>query len=208
MQRHALLASFLFCSLTALGQASQVVPPYHKPIEKFESHGESVLDSLLRLGIENKIPLRIIRSNDRLCTRVELAVHGEPATNIIDGLLRQVRGYRWTIADDVLAIEPQSIPSSTAQLLATEIPRFSVADSTAQELEADLWRFTKALLRPGEGSAFSILGSPDDPRTRAFEMENATVDAILNHIIKEDGEALGFYSRYRLIIRSPQINPL
>jgi len=168
------------------GQERRDVPLYNKQIEKFESHGESALNSILRLGIENKIPLGIIRSGDRLCTKIDLAVRGEPATTIIEALIKRIGAYRLRIKDDLLVIEPQFIPSSTAQLLATEIPLFSVGASTTQELEAALLRFTKAVLRPAEGSAFSILGSPDDPRTPAFQMRNVTVDEILNRIVKQD----------------------
>jgi len=188
------------------GQGPQASTLYDKPIEKFESQGESALNSLLQLGIENKVPLRIIRADDSLCTKVELAVQGEPATTIIDSLVKQISGYRWTIKDDLLVVEPEFIPPSTEQLLATEMPRFSVGVSTTQELEADLWRFTKAVLRPGEGSSLSILGSPDDPRIPAFEMRNVTVEEILNHIIKEDAGGRGFCFRSRVTIRSLLIN--
>jgi hypothetical protein len=167
------------------GQGSQNVPPYSKPIEKFESHGENALNSILRLGIENKMPLGIIRVGDGLCTKVDLAARGEPATAVIDTLIKQIGGYRWRIKDDLLVIEPQSIPLPPARLLATEIPLFSVGSITTQELEAVLLMFTKAVLRPGEGSVGSIIGSPDDPRTPAFQMRNATIEDILNHIVKQ-----------------------
>src|ERR1700732_172150 len=61
------------------GVKRDIVTLEYRTIERFDSHGEPGLQVVLRFGLETKIPVGLIRTNDQLCrTKIEITVQKEP----------------------------------------------------------------------------------------------------------------------------------
>lgn len=169
------------------GLISLVTPLDRKPIDTFESHGGIAMDTIVRFGIENRIPLRIILPDYHLCSaKIELTARNQVLADVVDALVRQVEGYKWRTKDGVLAIEPRSISSSSAKLLTTQIPQFHFEPGTTQDLERVLWMFTSEVANPQKGYNLSHIDSVDAPKISVSEMNNATVEEILDQVVKQD----------------------
>src|SRR4029077_7267005 len=83
-------------------------------------------------------------------------------------------------------IEPRMIPPNSGQILNLVIERYVAPPSSMQALGLYLWRYVYAVFHPTEGTAIEIL-SGAETQIAPFEMRNATVEQILNRIIKEGG---------------------
>jgi hypothetical protein len=92
---NAVVMSILFLCLTSTQSRAQDAAPYNTNIAHFESHDETVLESILRLGIENKLPLGIVLIDDRLCkSNVDVKIDGETFLNTANRLLNGISGYQ------------------------------------------------------------------------------------------------------------------
>ena len=161
------------------------LPSYDKPVNHFESHTESALESILRLGAETKVPLGVVRSDDSLCQiRVSLSADKESALSITNRLTAGT-AYQPVVRDGTLVIEPKTMPPNTAKLLNMVVERYTAPPSTTEGLGLFLWRDVYASLHPAESTLVHYLSSPDAVQIAPFEMRNATVQQILNRIVNE-----------------------
>jgi hypothetical protein len=180
----------VFSVALAQGVAPPRARPYDSTVAHFESHGETSLEALLRLGMENKVPFGVvIRAGDYLCKNAaDIAVDNQPILSTVNSLLKDVDGYKAVVTDGVIVIEPQAIPSNSVQMLNVIIERYvAPPDSTMQELGAYLWRYVYSILHPKEGTIMELLSGTNSAPIPPFEMNNATVEQILNRIVKEGG---------------------
>jgi hypothetical protein len=179
----------LFSGVVLAQNTAQPARPYDAAVAHFESHGETSLESLLRLGIESKVALGIVRTDDRLCKNaVDVAVNDEPVLNTANRLLKGTDAYQAVVRDGIIVIEPQVMPPNSAKLLNLVIERYvAPSGSTMQELGAYLWQSVYDLFHPTEGTMMEILSGTNPVSIPPFEMHNATVEQILNRIVKEGG---------------------
>jgi hypothetical protein len=183
------LISILFSGVVLAQNTAQPARPYDAVVAHFESHGETALESLLRLGIESKVALGIVRTDDRLCKNaVDVTVNDERVLNTANRLLKGTDGYQAVVRDGTIVIEPQAMPPNSTQVLNLVIDRYvAPPGSTMQELGVYLWRSVYALFHPTEGTMMEILSGTNPVSIPPFEMHNATVEQILNRIVKEGG---------------------
>jgi hypothetical protein len=184
-----LLAATALIIVWLEGRAQVQAPaPQAAVVDRFEAHGEDALQTLLRFGVVSKVPLGLVLTDSRLCTtKITLSVQSEPALSIVDQLTKQIDGYHWAVQDGVVVIKPGFLPASTSQLLSTVIPRYSVPRTTLAGLDLFLVQDLRAVFHPELGSAGSLMSSPDAFRVGPFEMLNATLEQILDRIVKEAG---------------------
>ena len=169
--------------------SAQPAKPHDTAVAHFETHGETALQSLLRLGIETKVAFGIIRTDDRLCKNtVDVTISDEPVLNTADRVLKGTEGYRAVVRDGIIIIEPQVVPPNSAQILNLLIDRYiAPPGSTMQELGVYLWRSVYAVFHPAEGTMTEIVSGTNPVYIPPFEMRNATVEQILNRMVKEGG---------------------
>src|SRR6266404_699978 len=187
-----LIAAFvtILVSGVALAQnTGQHARPYDTAVAYFESHGETSLKAFLRLGEESKIALGIVRINNNLCRNAEVvAVDNQPVLYTVNSLLKSISGYQAVVKDGVIIIEPGATPPNSAQILNLVIERYvAPPGSTMQELGAYLWQSVYYSFHPTEGTMMEILSGTNSVPIPPFEMHNATVEQILNRIVKEGG---------------------
>ena len=181
--------SILFSGVALAQNTAQPARPFDAVVANFETHGETALHSLLKLGIESKVAFGIIQTDDRLCKNiVDVSINDESVLNTASRLLKGTEGYRAVVRDGTIVIEPQMMPPNSAQVLNLVIDRYvAPPGSTMQELGAYLRRSVYALFHPTEGTMMEILSGTNAVSIPPFEMHNATVEQILNRIVKEGG---------------------
>jgi len=144
------------------------------------------LQAILRLGQTAQQPVGIILGDDSLCRyRVNMSATKDAFPGLVDRILAQVSGYRWSLRDGVAIMQPNSLLPDTAKLLALTIPRYGAPRSTLVEHAAFLNMDIRALLRPNEGTLGDILSSPDEAKTGPIELRDLTVEQILNYLVKQ-----------------------
>jgi hypothetical protein len=144
------------------------------------------LQALLRLGQTAQQPVGIIFGDDSLCRYgVNLSATKDAFPGLIDRMLAQVPGYRWSLRDGVAIAQPNSLPPDAAKLLALTIPRYGAPRSTLVEHAGFLNMDIKAVLQPDEGTLGDILSSPDEAKTGPIELRDLTVEQILNHLVTQ-----------------------
>ena len=192
----AAFVSFLFSSVVlaqSAGLPGEAPPPRARPYDSIvahfkTSHGETSLEALLRLGMENKVALGIVRTDNRLYKNVEdVTIDNQPVLNAANTLLKDIDGYQAVVRDRVIIIEPQTAPPNSGQILNLVIDRYDAQESSSmQELGVYLWRYAYDILHPEASTMIEMLSGATVP-IPPFEMHNATVEQILNRIVKEGG---------------------
>jgi len=166
-----------------IGVGSAVQPQY-RVVDKFESHDEFALQTLLRLGVETRTPLGLVQTDGQLCkSKIEISVEGESIASIANRLTSPV-GYTWAVENGVLVIQPQRMPLGVLALLNTLIPRFAAPRTTLEGLGLFLTMDVRAVFRPDIRTAGSLPRSPDTVLVGPVEMHNVTVKQALNEIAK------------------------
>jgi hypothetical protein len=155
-----------------------------KSIPNFGMSDVSAIRALLELSRTENIPIGIIEDDQRLCTtKISYSAKNAPVATITEGIVAQVPGYKWTFASDfsAIVINRNSPRPVTSQFLNLVPEHYGPAKGNPQVLLTMLWMQVRSLLHPQEGTAVSILSSPDAP---VFEVEtrNETVRQVLNRI--------------------------
>jgi hypothetical protein len=186
-------AAFVSLLFSSVALAQGVAPPRAKPydaiVAHFEtSHGETSLEALLRLGMENKVALGIVRTDNRLCKNAEdVTIDNQPFLNAANTLLKSIDGYQAVVRDGVIVIEPRTASPNSEKILNLVIGQYVAQEgSSMQELGVYLWRYVYDILHPEASTMIEMLSGTTVP-IPPFEMHNATVEQILNRIVKEVG---------------------
>ena len=160
-------------------------------VNRFESHGESALQTLVNFGRVTNTPIGIVISDRALCEqKVDVISNGESAAVVTAEILSTVPAYKWSVQGEVVVVEPRAPVGPLAQLLQISIPRFATPGGILQAQNIDLWMFTHALLIPVGGTGASVLSSPDQQRADAIEMNHVSVVDVLNRIISRKPKGL------------------
>lgn len=174
--------------LFASQRKPEVSPISDRSVAHFQSRGDSVLQTILKLGMETKTPLGMVVEDDRLCQQtVNVSASEKPATAVLGEILKNIAGFGWKVYDGVVVIEPESPSKSIVWLLNSRIPRYAEPPSTISQLTISLEMHVRALLRPQGGSISDTLSSDGAPKSAPIEMRNATVKELLNRIVTQAG---------------------
>ncbi len=178
----------LFCSVlgpTASIAQTRLSPDLsNTPLERFESYGQSALQTLLRFGFETKLPLGLVLANDALCkTTVTVAVPGQPAASMLDELMTEIPEYGWSLRNGVVIAQPKNTPSTTTQFLHIVLPRFVAPQGPLRAQQAFLSMFVKAVFKPSEGTMLNVATSPAERELPALQMKQATVEEALSRLV-------------------------
>lgn len=187
-----LLLALLFSSSLLSGQVNSISAgtPDAVPINHFSVRGVSGRDALIRLGRQTKLPFGIVEDQNLCRTQVVVEVRDKTVGAVLTSILDQLPGYLWSVNEGVIEIRPREVRPSARQILDIVVPHFAVGETTMALLTAYLQNQISAVLRPGQGSAGSIPVSPQATHVAPFKLDNATVEQILNHIVKLKGHGL------------------
>lgn len=155
-----------------------------KSVSNFGMNDVSAIRALLILSRTENIPIGIIEDDQHLCTtKINYSAKSDSIATIAEKIVAQVPGYKLTFASDfsALVVSPNSPRPVTTQFLNLVPEHFGPTKGNPQTLITFLWVQVRALLHPQEGTAGSILSSPD---AQVFEIEtrNETIRQILNRI--------------------------
>lgn len=155
-----------------------------RSIPDFGVNDVSAIRALMDISKTENIPIGIVEDDQHLCTtKVKYSAKSDSIATIAKKLVAQVPGYKVVFASDFSAfvVSPNSPRPVTTQFLNLVPDHFGPMKGNPQTLITFLWLHVRALLHPQEGTAGSILSSPD---AQVFEIEtrNETIQQILNRI--------------------------
>ena len=157
---------------------------------RFESHGQSALQTVVNFGRETATPLGVVLGDRALCDqKVDVMSEGDSAEVVVASILSTIPTYKWSVQDNVVVIEPREPEGSLAQLLQISIPQFAAPVETLQGQNISLWMFIHAEVVPQGGTGASVL-SGDEQRAAAIEMRDASAIAVLNRIVSREPKGL------------------
>jgi len=159
-------------------------------IESFDSNGMSIASSIVRFGVQTKIPLGIVISDDGACkTPLKFQAEHESAKDVLDHLAKAI-GYAWTFQNGVVVIHPREMSLEASQLLNTVIPRYAAPEAKLDAQRRFLWMDVRAVLRPGEGTIVNYATTSTDELLPAVDLHNIRLLDALNRTVsvKSGGE--------------------
>jgi hypothetical protein len=154
--------------------------PEPKKVTTFSANNTSAIRALLTFSQAQTIPLGIVVNDQRLCTtEVNYSGQGDVGS-IISGVVAQVPGYITESRGQTILVLPNTLPPVTKQFLGLVDQHFEIKENV-QTLVAILWLHVRSLLHPDEGTALSVLSSPDE-KTLEVNANMESVEQILNRI--------------------------
>jgi hypothetical protein len=145
---------------------------------------DNLLNSLLRSGANNKLPLGIVVEGEALCVNRVKSIDADITVgSLANQIEQQVPDYAAEIRNGTLFVHPKAMSAGTISVLNLVIPRFSGEPSSAQSMGVTLWMYIRAILVPNEGSAFEGGLQRGAETLPAFRMTNSTVQEILNRTV-------------------------
>lgn len=160
--------------------------PTDPVVSEFAVAGMPASEALLQLSRTQHVPMGIVVEGQELCdTHVRYSAKNERASVIAEAIAAQVAGHVATKppGSSVIVVGPTSPSHPTSELLGLVDQRYSV-NGNLQTLATMLWVHILAILHPDQGSAGSILGSPND-RLFRLDLTNVPIEQILNRIALE-----------------------
>lgn len=147
---------------------------------------DSALEALIELGWQNKAPLGIVIQGDSLCThRFQRKMENITVAGIIQTVNSEIPGYAAELQHGVLIVHPKIIAPSTDQTLSLKIRHFSSDPTSIANLGVGLWMYIRAVLVPGQTSAFTGGLQNDAEDLPSINVPVGTVESILNKLVSE-----------------------
>jgi len=172
-------------------QLPSTLPAPGEVVTRFESHGQSALQTLVNFGRVTNTPIGIVISDGALCDQtVDVISEGEKAEVVTADILSTIPTYKWSVQDKVVVVEPREPSGYLTQLLQMSIPQFAAPVETLQGQNISLWMFIHAEVVKQGGAGASVQSSFDEQKAAPIEMRDSSVVAILNRIISRKPKGL------------------
>lgn len=146
----------------------------------------SILPAAIKFGTDTHTPIGIVLDTDKpetLCEEYRhFAVQDTPVPEFLNHLLAG-SDYFWAFEGQVVVIRPTHLSDQTRRVLDMTFDRFGGMRTTMQGLGTTLHGWIYSKLNPGSGFAGEILSSLDSEHFAQFNMQNASVEQILNAIV-------------------------
>ena len=183
--------------LFARARPTEGVGIAERGVHKFDVDGLSLLDALLQLGRQARVPLGIEYLDPAdLQESVTLHVSESSVGHVLRAILDQRPGYTWNVDDGVVHIGHAGLPSGSANLLDYVLRKFAIGE-TELTTAADLMlpgQLKREMSAPRVPSGVSGIygsapgGRPED-RVGPLELEHVTVREVLNRLVRERSNA-------------------
>ena len=194
--RSARLELYLFASVLIVSpmvrngslnaaQATQPTPILAKWVSSLKVQDLSLVDALLRLGQQERIPLGIeYVSREALEKPISEDFHNTTVGEIVQVLLGGGRGYTWRVRDGVLNVSHSSVATGKANLLNRVLPEFVMRRCSVADASNVLYMSLNSQLHP-EVTGYAGDYNPGDMQNLVgpLELRNAPVRHILNLIV-------------------------
>jgi len=187
---HVLAIGFVLSAVLQNGalSASQAGEPptiLSKRVASFSVRGACLIDALLTLGQQERIPLGIeYVSREALEKPISKDFQNTTVGEIVQVLLGGGRGYTWRVRDGVLNVSHKSVATGKANLLNRVLPEFVMRRCSVADASNVLYMSLNSQLHP-EVTGYAGDYNPGDMQNLVgpFELRNAPVWHILNLLV-------------------------
>jgi len=183
-------------------------PILAQSVKSFRSADESVFEAVLRFGRENHVPLGLV-IRPRLCSIKTTHVNFQNASvqTVLQGLMKQLPSYNWNPEDGAVVLVPSELPAATAAFLQTKVPTYTIAEGTLQAQAAYSWLDIRASFRPAEGTAFSVLSSPESPRWPPLQVGDISVRQLFDQLVARKTGAAWILPEFADLAKAEETRP-
>ena len=161
----------------------------------FAAADQTVLQSLIQVGLNGRIPLGIVlNATGELCTPQKNRTMTNTAFKKVLSALLDDSGYWWFVRDGVIEIEPKEMPEPARQVLNVHFDRFGSIKTTIKGMGIVLSGQIFAHFHPGQGYALDILASPDAEEVPMFSLLNVSAEQALNYVVSTGSNGIWILS--------------
>lgn len=161
------------------------------PVAKLDSAGSTLVEALVGLAYEYKIPMGL-EYVDRLAVTQPLALRArdEPLRRVIELLVAQLPGYRVAFSGGLVDVYSPAARDNPSNVLNTELPDFQVSNADTHRASAELAGGLARELDPHSMVVNSIAPGQWGDKTVSIHLRGKKVYEILNTITAQNGSAL------------------
>jgi hypothetical protein len=181
------IAIVLLSPISSLyGQTSSASPNLSRKVAFFSVKQQNLIDALLYFGTQEHFPIGIdYVDKAAFQQRMNLEFRERSLAEILDALTHPL-GYRWSMLGAVVSVTHDGALVEKSNLLNTRIPEFRIGETSMHEASLALSLHLYFVLNPKIGGiAGDSPGGNRDFRVGPFDLKNATVRDILNHIVSQ-----------------------
>ena len=160
-------------------------------IERFDSGGRPLIDSILELAYEYQVPMGL-EYLDREAIRRPLAVklQNKSVREVLAALVGEVPDYRVNFSSGIVEIYSPRARDTPSILLNTMIDKFEVENADAQETSAELFAVLAQKLNPRTAVFQSIAAGSLGSSKVTLRLEKVRIREILNTLVAMNGAAV------------------
>jgi hypothetical protein len=172
-------------------------------VEKFDTSGRTLIQSVVDLVFEYQLPTAIEYAGREASTRkLNLRFHGESVRSILEKIIQQDSEYRFSFSGGIVDIFSASAREDPSSLLNRVVQKFDVTHADTHEADAEL------LCILGRAAGSEVCGGSlalgQWPQIKiTLHLQNAKVHEILDAIAAQNGEAI-----WTVIARPPDLSKL
>lgn len=163
-------------------------------LEFKEPVGSNALSSVLRIGVDNQIPLGIVLGGGQLDDLCDLNVEWPAGTTtlrrFVSMINRDMPRYQASWRMGVLVLEPVSLSRDVEQLLGLQLKSFSSPPENFAILGSNLWMNIRSTISPTQGTIGGGFSSTMSETLPEVKMMNKSVESALNTIVNQGSGAV------------------
>jgi hypothetical protein len=194
---------FLLCLTIASGQlsgyherdaqwarASSFDQRVDRRVERFDTDGRTMLDSVVDLAFQLQLPTAIEYADRKAATRgLNLHFHNESIRKILEAIVRQVPEYQVSFSGGIVDIFASKGREDSSNLLNKTLKDFAVAQVDTRDAYSQLYCAVSRELG-SQWCGGSIAGGQWGPLKITLHLQNARVYEVLNAIVAQNGKAI------------------
>jgi hypothetical protein len=162
----------------------------NKLVDRFNTCGRTLVDSLIELAYEYQVPMAIeYAGREATSSPINLEFHNKSLREMVEAIVKQDQQYRVSFSNGLVDIFSPGAREDRSNLLNKVLKEFSVTEMETRE--ADFQLFCAVAQAAGsQGCAGSLAGGQWEPVRITLHRQNARTYEILNAIVAQNGRAI------------------
>ena len=162
----------------------------NKLVERFNTCGRTLVDSVIELAYEYQVPMAIEYADREATTKpINLEFHNKSLREMVEAIVKQDQQYRVSFANGVVDIFSPTAREDRSNLLNKVLKDFSVTEMETRQ--ADFQLFCAVVQASGsQGCGGSLAVGQWEPHRITLHLQNARTYEILNAIVAQNGSAI------------------
>jgi hypothetical protein len=173
-----------------LPQVASFEQKTNKLVDRFNTCGRTLVDSVIELAYEYQVPMAIEYAGREATTRpINLRFHNKSLREMVEAIVKQDQQYRVSFSNGVVDIFSPEAREDRSNLLNKVLKDFSVTEMETREADFQLFcAVTQAAGSQWCGGSLAV--GQWEPLRITLHLQNARTYEILNAIVAQNGGAI------------------